>query len=541
MARRKARIAGSGPLLPAVRLLTAARGAGAVARRRRPASPAALAARLDPKFRITPAIAVLDQIAVQAVTQPDQREIATAPPRSGKSRLLAIWTPVWALMRDPALNIMVISYSDELAQAHSREIRRIVNEHSEFLGYSIAADKSSVGRWAVEGHNGGVLAGGIQSGATGFGADLLIIDDPIKDAAEADSAAHRRRVLGEYRSSLATRVHPGGSTLLVQTRWHPKDIAGELLDSEPDVWGYTNIPAVAAAGVPDALGREPGVAMTSALGFTAEHYAAARRTSGERAWWALYMGQPAAPSGGLVLRSWLEDWRMAAAPQHPVYIVVGVDPSDSGSGDSCGLVAASVTADGVVAVIADQSAPMTSDQWASAAVRLALDVGASEIAVESFAARETYSRVVKEALSRVKTDRYIRITAWPPKGTGRGQGDAVARSSALLQALETGSCRLAGHHPELETVAIQWQQGQHQPDQLAALVVAHDVLVHNAGMKVSIAAPLAGSIVAGVNPRRAVVGLFGDSITDRAAVTSIDGYLRRRVDGRGRHVPLAGL
>ncbi|NDJ91452.1 terminase large subunit domain-containing protein [Mycolicibacter kumamotonensis] len=487
MARRKARTAGSGPLLPAVRLLAAARGAGAVARRRRPASPATLAVRLDPKFRITPAIAVLDQIAVRSVTQPDQRDICTTSPRTGKSRLLAIWTPVWALMRDQGMSIMVISYSDELAQAHSREIRRIVNEHSEFLGYSIAADKSSVGRWAVEGHNGGVLAGGIQSGATGFGADLLIIDDPIKDAAEADSAAHRRRVLGEYRSSLATRVHPGGSTLLVQTRWHPKDIAGELLDSEPDVWGYTNIPAVAAAGVPDALGREPGVAMTSALGFTAEHYAAARRTSGERAWWALYMGQPAAPSGGLVKQSWLNDWRMAAAPPRPQRIVIGVDPSDSGRGDACGIVAASMS-QGVVALFADVSEPLTSEQWARRAVDLAVEVGADEIAVECYTAGTTYVAVLKNALSRARVDRHITITPW------RGKGGDVARSAKLLQALECGTCRIAGHLPDFEQQAITWQEGQHQPDSLAAAVIAHDRLIDTAGMTVDFGVPMGNPV-----------------------------------------------
>ena len=114
----------------------------------------------------------------------------------------------------------------------------------------------------------------------------------MKDAQEADSAAHRRRVVNEYHSSLATRVHPGASILLVMTRWHPCDLAGELLASEPDVWTHTNVPAVAEAGIPDALGRATGVAMTSALGFTAEHFAAARRTSGERAWFALYEGVP---------------------------------------------------------------------------------------------------------------------------------------------------------------------------------------------------------------------------------------------------------
>lgn len=156
-----------------------------------------------------------------------------------------------------------------------------------------------MGRWRVDGHAGGLLATGINSGVTGFGADLMVIDDPVKDAAEADSAAHRRRVITEYRSTLATRVHPGGSTLLVMTRWHEHDLAGELLDAEPDIWTHTNVPAVADTGIPDALDRTPGTVMTSALGYTADHFAAARRTSGERAWFALYEGVPSAPKVGL--------------------------------------------------------------------------------------------------------------------------------------------------------------------------------------------------------------------------------------------------
>lgn len=482
--------------------------------RQRPTSPADLALRLDPKFRIVPVTRLLSDIAVKAVEQPDQRDIVTMPPRSGKSRLLAIWTPVFALMRNPDMSIMVVSYSDELAQAHSREIRRIINEHSDYLGYSIAADKSSVGRWAVEGRRGGQLAGGIQSGATGFGADLLIIDDPVKDAAEADSAAHRKRVLGEYRSSLSTRAHPGASILLGMTRWNERDLAGELLDAEPDVWTHTNVPAVAEIGIPDALGREPGAAMTSALGFTVDHFAAARRTSGERAWYALYEGVPSAPEGGLVKREWLDQWRLPAAPAGAIKTVIGVDPSDSGSGDSCGIVAASLTREGVVAVIADVSAPMTSDQWARAAVDLAVDVGASEVSVEGYSARETYKRVVNDALRRAKLNRPIRVTTWPPKGSGRGGGDAMARSSALLQGLETGTTRIAGHLPDLEQAAITWQAGQHQPDSLAAVVVAHDVLVHSIGQQWGFASPLD-------TERRMREG----------AITAIPAYLRRRVPG----------
>jgi phage terminase large subunit-like protein len=189
-----------------------------------------------------------------------------------------------------------------------------------------------------------------------------------------------------------------------------------------------------------------------------------------------------------------------------------------------------MTGDGVVAVIADQSAPMTSDQWATAAVELAHTVGASEIVVESFAARATYTRVVREALARHRIDRPIRVTAWPPKGSGRGGGDAIARSSALLQALEVGTCRLAGNFPELEEQAVNWQQGQHQPDALAALVVAHDVLIHAAGSQTYIAAP-------------SLTARLGDQPTQRrlTPVTPINSALRRRIDGSGGYDAFRGL
>jgi hypothetical protein len=288
---------------------------------------------------------------------------------------------------------------------------------------------------------------------------------------------------------------------------------GELLAEGG--WEYINIPAVSEAGIPDALHREPGVAMISALGRTAEGFAEIKRAVGQRAWTALYLGAPSSPEGGLVKREWLDTWRLPAAPPSPTSIVVGVDPSDSGSGDSCGLVAASRSRDGVIAVIADESRPMTSDQWASAAVQLALSTGASEIAIEGFAARETYLRVVREALARVDSPHPIKVTSWPPKGSGRGGGDSMARSAALLQGLEVGTVRLAGHFPRLEERAIGWQAGAHQPDALAALVVAHDVLVHSAAGQWSIAAP---------------VGVTAPS--GQPEVTSMASYLARRTDGR---------
>lgn len=252
-----------------------------------------------------------------------------------------------------------------------------------------------------------------------------------------------------------------------------------------------NIPAISTAGVLDALGRErSGVAMTSAVGRTAEQFREIKAEVGARAWAAMYLGTPSTPEGGLVKAAWIDTWRLPAAPPGTVKIVVGVDPADSGQGDETGIIAAALTADGVVAFIADVSGRMTSDAWAVRAVQLAADVGASEIAVEAFAARATYTRLVTEVLARFRVDRPIRVTGWPPKGTDRGKGDAVARFTGLLAALEVGRARVAGFLPDFEAQAVTWEAGQHQPDRLAAAVVAYDVLAHSIGQGMYVVTPM---------------------------------------------------
>lgn len=466
-------------------------GAGALlaARRERKApSPAALARWLDPRFNITATIALLSDITVRWVREPDQRDIVSTPPRTGKSQTLVVWMTVWALAENPDLEIVVISHSDDLAKEHSGKARKIIQEHGDRLGYQIASDKTAVGRWRIEGREGSMLAAGFASGVTGFGADLMVIDDIVKDAAQADSDTRRKAILAEYQGSLANRIHPGGSCMIVMTRWHEEDLAGAMLKLEPDRWNHTNVPAVSERGVPDALGRPPGVTMTSALGYTKLDYMRFRRTVGQRMWYAQFMGVPSTPEGTLVKQAWFDDWRMPCAPANPVLTVVSIDPADSGKGDKCGLVASSRTREGVIALIADKSAQMTSDEWATAAVDLAIAVGASQIAVEGYSARATYTRMVGEAIDKARARAVnplrhaVRVTAWPEKGKPR-PGDAIARSGPLLQALETGTARLAGRFPELEAAAVIWQRGQHQPDELAAWVVGHDVLVNSAGQE----------------------------------------------------------
>ena len=447
--------------------------------RRVPTTPHELGRRIMRGYRVTPAVALIGQEIDRAIREPDQRLIIVMPPREGKSTTVAVLGTVAALRDNPDGRIILASYADELAEKHSREARQLIAEHGDLLGLALSSDKASAGQWTLDGHRGGLLASGLLSGLTGHGTDaLLIVDDVVKNMTEADSPTYRRRVVAEFRGTLLTRTEPGASVVVIGTRWHPEDLIGILMAEEPERWRVISVPAVADAGVPDSLGRAPGEVMVSAVGRTRDHFGDLRRSLGERMWWAEFMGQPTSPEGAVIRRDWLDAWRLSAMPANQVRTVVAVDPSDSGQGDAAGIIAASLTREGVVLIHRDVSEPMTPEAWARSAVELAIDTGASEIAVETFTAREGYLSVLNTTLRRYRLPHPMRVTSWPPKSnrSGRGRGDALARSAKLIQGLETGTVRLVGHLDSFEGQATQWQTGQHQPDCIAAAVIAHDVL-----------------------------------------------------------------
>ncbi len=262
-----------------VRTLAGCAALAAARARRRPRSPAELACRLIPKYKVSPTIALISDALYRAITRPDQRICLSMPPRSGKSMLVSQIGVLFALMENPDTNVILASYADSLAWEHSHAARVLIAENAELLGFTLSADKQAVGRWKVGAgpdgirRQGGLLAAGILSGILGFGANLLLIDDPIQNQLHADSASHRRRVVNEFRSTLMTRLMPGGSVVIISSRFHENDLIGTLMAEEPERWTYINIPAVSEAGIPDALDRPPGVSMVSALGRTPEQFA----------------------------------------------------------------------------------------------------------------------------------------------------------------------------------------------------------------------------------------------------------------------------
>lgn len=469
---------------------------------------AELAASLDPAFVITPANWMIAEAIEETINTRRGRLLITMPPQEGKTTLGAVHCPVRALQKNPEWRVMLASFSSILAEESSVAARSLIAKHgsdardpltqieaTDELGLALAYDKASAAAWRIRGHRGGMAAVGLGGTISGRPADLLIIDDPIKGMEASNSPTIKKHVIEGFQGDLTTRLSAGAPIILIQTRWAVDDLAGWILERESKLpeekrrWRHLNIPALAEEGLLDSLGREPGEWLESARGRTDEDWEETRDIVGTRVWASLYQGTPSPLEGGLVKKAWLDTHRLTLPPKYPHLIGVGVDPADSGHGDDAGVVAAQIGTDGRTTMIADRSAPMTSDQWAKTAVKLAVEVGASMIVVESFSARETYRQVVEKAIEDAAPPHDIQIVAWPPVGSGRGGGDSLARSTSLIAGLENGRVRLAGHFPTWETKTTAWQSGQHQPDGMAALTCLHDELLASSGLEWDFALP----------------------------------------------------
>lgn len=497
--------------------------------------PADLMCAVNPDFVVTPAVDMISR-AVETVLR-SRRKInllVTMPPQEGKSTLCAVAAPLRALQHNPDTKVVLATYGNALAENHSRDCRDIIQTHGsglidpltgarveDKLGFQLSRRSNKVSEWSIADAQGGLVAVGRGAAITGRRADLAIIDDPYKDMVEADSEAIRNRVDAWFSAVMRTRLSPTASIILIQTRWHPEDLAGKVLAAEKLLptglrsWKHINIPAIAEMGIPDALGRPYGEPMESARDGELDEngdvikrdFPMKRLEVGERTWYALYQGSPRNPAGGLFLRKWFDDGRVPAAPEHPVAAIVGIDPADSGKGDECGVVGGMLAGNGDIIMVEDWSGQMTSDQWAKKAVTLALTIGAREIAMEAFTTAHTYEQVLKRAWIDMQKAALAKHTAGEPLTQleqkclspnmpfvihkWRERGDAVARSSLLRQAYELGKCRnVAVKMSVFEAQACDWQVGQHQPDRVAAGVIAHDRLAELSRGRMQTATPL---------------------------------------------------
>lgn len=267
-----------------------------------------MTARLDPTTVQTPALDLLDSKLRAVAEGRVKRLIWSMPPQEGKSERVSRRFPAWMLRRDPNLRIAIASYEQRVATRWGRAIRNDLIEHPD-LGLTVRRDTSAAHEWQLDGHRGGVYSVGIGGALTGRPVDLLVIDDPVKGRAEADSEVYREACWDWWTNVARTRLAPGAPVVLILTRWHEDDLAGRLLATDRG-WELVNVPALADTES-DPLGRAPGEFLASARGRTAQDWLDIRSDVGERVWGALYQGRPSPAEGALLKRGW---WRYYPAP-----------------------------------------------------------------------------------------------------------------------------------------------------------------------------------------------------------------------------------
>jgi predicted phage terminase large subunit-like protein len=221
------------------------------------------------------------------------RLMVLMPPGSAKSTYGSVLFPAWFMAQTQTPQVIAVAHTASLASYFGQGVRRTIEAHAGWLRVGIAKDSKAVSRFMLNG-GGEYFATGVRGPITGRRADLILIDDPVKSWAEAESLTARDGLFDWYRGELSARLKPGGRIVLIMTRWHEDDLAGRLLGDAG--WSCLRLPAVAEVG--DALRRPEGEVLWPAWQDAA---AVARRRLevGERAFAAMYQQAPRPPDAAL--------------------------------------------------------------------------------------------------------------------------------------------------------------------------------------------------------------------------------------------------
>ncbi len=256
-------------------------------------------------YKRPPHLKLLNEKLLEAA-EGNKRLMVLMPPRHGKSWLVSRFFPAWYVGTHPDHRVMLASYEATLAEKWGREARDLIIEHGPLFGVQLNKDAQSASRWDVAGHDGGMYAVGAGGPITGKGANVFIIDDPLKGSEEANSQIQREKIWNWFQGVVMTRLEPNASIILVMTRWHQDDVAGRLLAAHADEWEVLSLPALAEDT--DALGRRAGEALWSER-FNVQDLEKIREQVGSYVWTSLYQQSPVPAGGHIVQRSWFRYWQ----------------------------------------------------------------------------------------------------------------------------------------------------------------------------------------------------------------------------------------
>ena len=232
-----------------------------------------------------------------------KRLMINMPPRHGKTMLASEFFPAWYMSRNTRKQLIHVSYAQDMVDGIGRKVRNLLRSDAQrvvFPEFALADDSQAASRFHTA--DGGVYyAVGAGGPITGRGADLLLIDDPIKGREDADSETMRQKLKDWYASVAYTRLMPDAAVVIIQTRWHEDDLSGWILsEHRHEGWTVLSLPAI----------EEDRALWPEA--YPLETLNEIRKTIGPREWEALYQQQPRAASGGEFKRHWMQYYRSAS-------------------------------------------------------------------------------------------------------------------------------------------------------------------------------------------------------------------------------------
>jgi len=242
-----------------------------------------------------------------------RRVIINMPPRHTKSEFASYLLPSWFLGRSPEKKVIQTSHTAELAVGFGRKVRNLVGSDvykDVFPNVGLQADSKAAGRWSTN-HGGEYFAIGVGGAVTGKGADLLIIDDPHSEQ-EAKLAMTDPSIFDSvyewYTSGPRQRLQPGGSIVIVMTRWSTKDLTGRILkssieDEKVNEWEIIELPALLPSGNP--LWPEF---------WPMEELEALKAELPVSKWNAQYQQKPTSEEGAIIKREWWKMWEAERPP-----------------------------------------------------------------------------------------------------------------------------------------------------------------------------------------------------------------------------------
>ncbi|MFZ9048613.1 MAG: phage terminase large subunit [Poseidonia sp.] len=435
---------------------------------------------------------------------PTKNLLITMPPRHSKSTYCTQLFPAWYMLSKPERYVMSSSYNSELAKGFGRGVRDLFNHpqaQAAFPRSKISRHTRSASQWATQ--SGGEYFGvGLGSTTTGRPANLLIVDDPIKSRAEAESMTQRNQTWDFYVSGLSTRLQPEEDgtpprQCVVLTRWHPDDLAGRIMQSydwQDGLWHHINLPAIRTETIqkkrwllpvdhPERVPqkkcdpKDTTFPIEQEVALWPERFDVKTLKRFERQnprdFAALYQQMPFVKGGNLFRTDWWQTYDEHSMPKEWSSIIIGVDTAYTKTSRS----------DYSVAVITGLT--HTGDMYILDVIRMRAEMpdfkrrlinlnsvwrgrGLRGIYIEAGAAASGAT-----LLQELRRETPLNVLPYK-----NGRADKVTRASSIAPFIEGGRVFLPAQAPWLDDFVeecTQFPDGKHD-DQVDAMVIAIDQL-----------------------------------------------------------------